>query len=100
MDNSKLAGRLPSPNKKQIQEALQAQKEMQELSFKQDCRRTAIQMAERFSKSHTGEKEDDPLRIISNAEVIYQWMINLQNDAMSKQLMNFQQTGELVFKNK
>lgn len=79
---------------KQIQEHQQAQ----ELIFKQDCRKTAINMAERFSKTMNGDKEYDAIKIISNAEVIYQWMINITNEELSNQLMTFQQTGNLTFK--
>ncbi len=84
---------------KQIQENLQAQKDAGELIFKQDCRRTAVQMAERFSKANGGDKEHDPVKIISNAEVIYQWMINITNDELSDQLLLLQYPqSELSFK--
>ena len=55
---------------------LQAQKEAQEQAFKQDCRRTAINLSERFTRDADGGKSGDVSNIISNAEIIYTWLID------------------------
>lgn len=47
--------------------AQKAQKEAADLSFKQDARRTAVQLASRNTTSAT--------QMIAEAEKIYQWLI-------------------------
>jgi hypothetical protein len=56
-----------------IKETMRIQKEQQITSQKIDCRRTALQMAERSSKNAAGEK-NDCLHILADAELFYQWL--------------------------
>ena len=63
----------------QIQQNLQAQKEAQDQAFKQDCRRTAINLSERFTRDGNGGKSGSASDIISNAEIIYNWLIDYDN---------------------
>jgi len=63
-------------NDKEIaKEQLKAQKESQMLAFKQDCRRTAMQLSERI-KPFKGEKNADG--VIKDAEKLYKWLIDVK----------------------
>lgn len=70
---------------------LQERKEQSELEFKRDCRRTALQLAERMS----GKGERSAIGTLSEAEVLYQWLINIGNEDSSKALLDFYATGKL-----
>lgn len=58
---------------KSIEDSLKAQKESSDRNFKQDCRRTALQMAERSTKDPAGEK-GNTIQILQNADLFYQWL--------------------------
>lgn len=80
-----------------IKENLKAQQEVQDKLWKQDCRRTSIQLAERFSKDINNSHESDPVRIIANAEILYRWLIadeGQQNDLWDI----FMKTGVVNYK--
>jgi len=59
-----------------------AQQESEDRAWKQDCRRTALQLSERFSKGADMQHESDPVKIIANAEVLYVWLTNDSKDAL------------------
>lgn len=68
-------------------------KQEQELVWKQDCRRTALNLAERFSKADGNSHESDPVKIIANAEVLYVWLTESSTDAIEI----FKKSGVLKF---
>lgn len=72
------------------------QKETQLAIFKQDCRRTAIQLSERFSKDPGDGGKADVVTIIANAELVYMWLINF--DKPMSTLEEFKQTGVIKSK--
>lgn len=81
---------------KQMEDTAKYQKESQLLAYKQDCRRTAIQLSERFSVDGSGNKPADVSIIIMNAELVYEWMVNF--DKPNTLLKDFMEKGTLHYK--
>lgn len=72
---------------------MEAQKESQLQAFKQDCRRTALQLSERIS----GKGENDPMKVTANAEILYRWLI--ADDEVQKDFLDiFMKTGLITNK--
>lgn len=61
-----------------LQQNLRAQQNSQEKAFKQDCRRTAMQLAERCTRGQDGGKTAEIEDIVLNAEIIYDWLIKYE----------------------
>lgn len=80
-----------------IQVNLKSQQEAQDKVWKQDCRKTSLQLAERFSKGADMQHESDPIRITGNAEILYRWLI--ADDELQKGWVEiFMKTGVLHYK--
>ena len=75
IDQQKLIDANTKAQKELDLESRTARKEEKELDFKRDCRRTALQLAERCSKNKEGDKVSDPIELTANSEILYRWLI-------------------------
>jgi len=71
-----------------IKENAASQLAYAELQFKRDCRIKALQLAERLSP-----KECDAIGVVTDAEILYTWLINTPADAVDI----FQKSGVLSY---
>jgi hypothetical protein len=73
------------------------------LVFKRDCRRTALQLSERFTRDNEGGKGSvEVSKILANAELTYAWLVNIPPDDKTPPdwLNSFFNTGVLTYNNK
>lgn len=80
----------------QIRKNARIQKESSVLVFKQDSRRTALQLSERCTKGN-GLNHPQPNEILLNAELFYEWLINEKAYRCNEKYM---ETGLIEYANK
>lgn len=99
---------LPEQESAMLLENVRVQKEFYErdterrkIEFRQDCRRTSLQLAERFTKDAEGLKSGEVVNIIQNAEILYLWMVqDLSGNPIDTTCLDFDKTGNLCWKSK